>query len=230
MIISADKWRLKTPDEQVKEDNMKVLIADDHALFRDGLAMRLEEINPEIVIEQAATFSQAIKILDKETGMNLIIVDLDMPDMKWEDGIEQIRQKAEGIDIVVVSASEDIRNIRKVLSSGIKGYIPKRSEPKVMNNALKLILDGGTYIPPALIENSSEGLNGTGRRASGKMLTNRQSQVLDLIAQGKSNKQIAYEIGVSEATVKLHINALLRSLKVNNRTQAVVTAQKMGLI
>lgn len=209
---------------------MKVLIADDHALFRDGLAMRLEEINPDIILHQAANFSQALKILDKETDMDIVIVDLDMPDMKWEDGIEEIRKKAPNVNLIVISASEDIRNIRKVLSSGIKGYIPKRSDPKIMHNALKLILEGGTYIPPALIESSSDNLLGTNRRTNGKTLTNRQSQVLDLIAQGKSNKQIAYEMGVSEATVKLHINALLRSLKVNNRTQAVVTAQKMGLI
>ena len=209
---------------------MKVLIADDHALFRDGLAMRLEEIDPEIILHQAGTFSQALKILDKETDMDMVIADLDMPDMKWEEGMEELKKKSPNMNLVVISASEDIRNIRKVLSNGIKGYIPKRSDPKVMHNALKLILDGGTYIPPALIENGSENATGNGRRSNGKTLTNRQSQVLDLIAQGKSNKQIAYEMGVSEATVKLHINALLRSLKVNNRTQAVVTAQKMGLI
>lgn len=209
---------------------MKILIADDHALFRDGLAMHLEEINPDVVLLQASNFSQALKILDKEANIDMVIVDLDMPDMKWEDGIEELRKKSEKAALVVVSASEDIRNIRKILAAGIKGYIPKRSDSKIMHNALKLILDGGTYIPPALIESSSDGNYSTNHRSSGKTLTNRQSQVLDLIAQGKSNKQIAYEMGVSEATVKLHINALLRSLKVNNRTQAVVTAQKMGLI
>lgn len=209
---------------------MKILIADDHALFRDGLAMRLEEIDPDIVLHQAATFSQALKILDKETNIDMIIVDLDMPDMKWEDGIEELRKKSDNLNLVVVSASEDVRSIRKILASGIKGYIPKRSDPKIMHNALKLILEGGTYIPPALIESASENNMTGSHRSNGKTLTNRQSQVLDLIAQGKSNKQIAYEMGVSEATVKLHINALLRSLKVNNRTQAVVTAQKMGLI
>lgn len=208
---------------------MKILIADDHALFRDGLAMRLEEINPDIILHQAATFSQALKILDKETDINMVIADLDMPDMKWEDGIRELKSKSPNTSLVVISASEDIRNIRKILATGIKGYIPKRSDPKIMHNALKLILDGGTYIPPALIETSSEHAS-NGYKNGGKTLTNRQSQVLDLIAQGKSNKQIAYEMGVSEATVKLHINALLRSLKVNNRTQAVVTAQKLGII
>ena len=208
---------------------MKVLIADDHALFRDGLAMRLEEINQDIILHQAATFSQALKILDKELDVDMVIADLDMPDMKWEDGIAELKKKVPEASLIIISASEDIRNIRKILTAGIKGYIPKRSDPKIMYNALKLILEGGTYIPPAFIENSAENSSNMGRN-NGKTLTNRQSQVLDLIAQGKSNKQIAYEIGVSEATVKLHINALLRSLKVNNRTQAVVTAQKMGLI
>lgn len=209
---------------------MKILIADDHALFRDGLAMQLEEIDSDSILHQAPTFSQALKILDKEPGMDMIIVDLDMPDMKWEDGLKELKDKAAQANLVVISASEDVRNIRKVLEKGIKGYIPKRSDPKVMHNALKLVLEGGTYIPPALLETTSENTYLGNRRSNGKTLTNRQSQVLDLIAQGKSNKQIAYEMGVSEATVKLHINALLRSLKVNNRTQAVVTAQKMGLI
>ena len=124
-----------------------------------------------------------------------------------------------------------MRNIRKVLESGVCGYIPKRSDPKILNSALQLVLDGGTYIPPALIESGGTAqANGNGAKPKGKTLTNRQAQVLDLVAQGLSNKQIAYEMGVSEATVKLHINALLRSIGVTNRTQAVVTAQKMGLI
>lgn len=206
---------------------MKILIADDHALFRDELSSRLEKINPDVVLMQASSFSQALKILEKEVDLDMIIVDLDMPDMQWEEGIKILKQKSDEINIVVISASEDMRQIRKILQSGIKGYIPKRLESQTMHNALKLIVEGGIYIPPALVENNSEFSNNNRRS---KTLTNRQSQVLDLIAEGKSNKQIAYEMGVSEATVKLHINALLRSLKVNNRTQAVITAQKMGLI
>ncbi len=206
---------------------MKILIADDHALFRDELSSRLEKINPDVVLMQASSFSQALKILEKEVDLDMIIVDLDMPDMQWEEGIKILKQKSDEINIIVISASEDMRQIRKILQSGIKGYIPKRLESQTMHNALKLIVEGGIYIPPALVENNSEFSNNNRRS---KTLTNRQSQVLDLIAEGKSNKQIAYEMGVSEATVKLHINALLRSLKVNNRTQAVITAQKMGLI
>ena len=117
------------------------------------------------------------------------------------------------------------------MENGISGYIPKRSDPKIMTGALKLVLDGGTYLPPSVLDSGSSSGNQQGEnRSKGKTLTNRQSQVLELVAQGLSNKQIAYEMGVSEATVKLHINALLRSIGATNRTQAVIIAQKMGLI
>lgn len=208
---------------------MKVLIADDHALFRDGLSMHLEQIDPQAIIFQAGSFSSAMKIVDDEKKLDLIIVDLDMPDMHWEEGLAELKAKASGARFVVISATEDGKSIRKTLEKGISGYIPKRSDPKIMSGALKLILDGGTYLPPSILDvpSPSSALEGKGR---GKTLTNRQSQVLELVAQGMSNKQIAYEMGVSEATVKLHINALLRSIGATNRTQAVVTAQKMGLI
>ena len=208
---------------------MKILIADDHALFRDGLALRLEQIAPEATIIQASGFSQVLKIIRQDHDIEILILEVEMQDMPWLDSLKQIHETAPNIKIAVISAAEDSRTIRSILATGVKGYIPKRSEIKVVNNALKLILDGGTYIPPNLIDNAPVN-NLSGRSNGVKTLTNRQSQVLDLIAQGKSNKQIAYDMGVSESTVKLHINALLRSLHVNNRTQAVITAQKIGLI
>lgn len=214
---------------------MKVLIADDHALFRDGLSMLLEKIDQKSVIFQAANFSQAQKILNDEKKIDLVIMDLDMPDMNWEEGLQEIKNKADGARFVVVSASEDPRDIRRSLEQGVCGYIPKRSEPKILSSALQLVLDGGTYLPPSVLEpntaiSGSEKNSATASVSSGKTLTNRQNQVLGLVAQGLSNKQIAYEMGVSEATVKLHINALLRSVGATNRTQAVIMAQKMGLI
>lgn len=208
---------------------MKILIADDHALFRDGLALRLEEIAPEAIILQAASYSQVFKILNNESQIDVLILDVEMPDMPWLESLKQIHNISPKTKVIVVSASEDSRTIRTILATGVRGYIPKRSEIKVFNNALKLIIEGGSYVPPNLIDNAP--LNAlSGRNIGVKTLTTRQSQVLDLIAQGKSNKQIAYDMGVSESTVKLHINALLRSLHVSNRTQAVITAQKIGLI
>lgn len=208
---------------------MKILIADDHALFRDGLALRLEQIAPDAVILQASNYAQIFKIIKTDADISIIILDIEMQDMPWMDALQEMHKTLPKAAIVVVSASEDGRTIRSVMSTGVKGYIPKRSDVKVFDNALKLILDGGTYVPPVLISNPP--INNLSTKSTGlKTLTNRQSQVLDLIAQGKSNKQIAYDMGVSESTVKLHINALLRSLHVSNRTQAVVTAQKLGII
>ena len=208
---------------------MKILIADDHALFRDGLALRLEQIAPEAAILQASNYAQIFKIIKSDNNISAIVLDIEMQDMPWFDALQEIRRTLPDTALIVVSASEDSRTIRSVMSTGAKGYIPKRSDSKVFDNAFKLVFDGGTYVPPILINNPP--INNLSTKSTGlKTLTNRQSQVLDLIAQGKSNKQIAYDMGVSESTVKLHINALLRSLHVSNRTQAVVTAQKLGII
>lgn len=209
---------------------MKILIADEHPLYRDRLALDLEQQFPDTIIIQASNFSQAVKIIYEESGINFIILDLDMADVKWDEGVKLLHQKAPDIKIIAVSACEDIRKIRKILDLNIKGYIPKYADAKTIKEALNHILNGGTYLPSALNKNDNEITEIPHYKVKIKTLTHRQSQVLDLIAEGKSNKQIAYEIGVSEATVKLHINALLRSLNVNNRTQAVITAQKMGLI
>ena len=210
---------------------MKVLITDEQALFRDGLSLRLKQINPNILILQAASLAEMQRILSENTDTDIILLDIDLADLSAAEIIGKIKSLTPDTKIVAISASEEIRNIKKILSFGVKGYIPKRSDSNILSGALKLILDGGTYLPPVLLENNIN-TNDENKNIPflKKNLTNRQSQVLDLIAQGKSNKQIAYDMGVSEATVKLHINALLRSLKVNNRTQAVITAQKLGLI
>lgn len=206
---------------------MKVLIADDHALFRDALGKLIESLDTSATIIQAANFAQTLKILGNESAFDMVIIDPDMQDMtSWEQGLDEISQAAGDARLVVISAAENPRNIRSTLEKGASGYISKRAENKILTNALKLILEGGTYIPPVLLNKNA----GTLEKNNAKTLTNRQSQVLNLVAQGMSNKQIAYEMGVSEATVKLHINALLRSVGATNRTQAVVTAQKMGII
>lgn len=206
---------------------MKILIADDHALFRDALSKLIEELDSTAVVVQTSGYDQALRIIKNDTRFDMIIVDLEMHHISsWEQAINELKSVIGSAKLVIISASENPRNIRASLEKGISGYISKRSESKVIQNALKLILEGGTYIPPAALSKSTE----TGDINGSKNLTARQSQVLNLVAQGMSNKQIAYEIGVSEATVKLHINALLRSVGATNRTQAVITAQKMGII
>ena len=204
---------------------MKVLIADDHALFRDALGKLGESLDNTITIVQTSSFAQTLKILNQENDFDLIIADLEMNDVcSWEKGFDEIKKAAPTSKIVIISASENIRNIKNILEQGACGFISKRSENNIKTGALKLILDGGSYVPSNLLNRSNDNTE------KNKVLTHRQNQVLGLVAQGMSNKQIAYEIGVSEATVKLHINALLRSVGATNRTQAVITAQKMGII
>lgn len=210
---------------------MKVLITDEQSLFRDGLSLRLEQIDDSISILQSSNISDMQEVLSSTPDIDFLIIDIDMANQTAQETIEKIKKDKPNIKIIAISSSEEIRNIKKILSLGVKGYIPKKLDSNILSGALKLILDGGTYIPPVFLDNNLKNNNFLATSTPlQKNLTNRQSQVLDLIAQGKSNKQIAYDMGVSEATVKLHINALLRSLKVNNRTQAVITAQKMGLI
>lgn len=209
---------------------MRVLITDEQSLFRDGLSLHLKQINNDIAIIQSSNLSDMQKILSKDPSIDFLILDIDLANSEIAETLNKIKTSSPNTKIIAISTSEDTRNIKKILSFGVKGYIPKKLDSNILSGALKLILDGGTYIPSAMLDNTININTFDNMPGLKKNLTNRQSQVLDLIAQGKSNKQIAYDMGVSEATVKLHINALLRSLKVNNRTQAVITAQKMGLI
>lgn len=206
---------------------IKILIADDHALFRDGLVLSLEQLDSEVLILQSANYSQTLKIVQETPQIDMLLVDLDMPDKNWEEGLSELISSAPKTHVVVISATEDIRAIRKVMEKGIKGYITKSSDSKVILAALKLVLAGGTYLPPILLESIENKSIST--QPNGK-LTARQTEVLQYISQGLSNKQIAHEMGVSEATVKLHINAMLKALNATNRTQALVNAQNRGII
>lgn len=207
---------------------MKILIADDCPLFCDGLNLRLLEIFPNTITEQMSSFADTIKFLQKQRDVSLLILNAEMQDMPWHEALKEIRSLTKA-KILVISTFADARTLKMILAAGADGYLSKCAETEELTRALKLVANGETYMPQNL-ENVIP-INTLGSKNIGlKTLTNRQSQVLDLIAQGKSNKQIAYDMGVSESTVKLHINALLRTLHVSNRTQAVVTAQKMGII
>lgn len=204
---------------------MNVLIADEHALFRDALGKLVEQLDASSTIMQASNFAQALKILDTGNKFDLVIIDLDMRDMPREKGLAEVCGRCGNAKLVVMSADENVRDIRVSLTKGAKGFISKCADAKLLSGALKLVLDGGVYVPPIMLMSEQEISSN-----KNKLLTNRQSEVLNLVAQGLSNKQIAFQIGVSEATVKLHINALLRAVGANNRTQAVIIAQKMGLV
>ena len=205
---------------------MKILIADDHALYRDGFKFNLTNLFPDIHIEDASSIEQSMDILKKNPDTDLALIGLPLSAPAWEDYIGKMRRITPRTRVGIIAETGINYNLKKILNLGVCCYLPKNIEPKVLSSALHLVLNGGTYFPPTLLNKS---LNST-KLEDGKKLTHRQFEVLTYLAQGLSNKQIAYQLSVSEATVKLHINALLRTLKATNRTQAVIKAQKMGII
>lgn len=213
---------------------MHVIIAEDHILFREAIAKLIKEIEPQAHIEEVTRYEEVYALLRHQKRYDLIIVDLDLPDIEWEEGLFQIKAQSNEAKIIVITASEEVQSIKKAVAIGILGYIPKSMPPKVMLGAIKIVIEGGSYLPiTAINHQKKDSLNEEqkGNKSGSKSkLTMRQLEVLRLIAQGKSNKQIAYEMQVSEATVKLHINALLKNLQVHNRTQAVVEGQKQGIL
>ena len=205
---------------------MKILIIDDHSLYRDGLKFNLANIMPDIQIFDAENITQAVEKLKQNADINLVLANWDMPDIKWKDGIKKLKETSRNSQIGVIASSNENSDIKKILNMGLCCFLPKNIDSKVLNSALGLVLNGGTYFPPSILKQQSECMFSY----NGKHLTNRQLEVLKYLAQGLSNKQIAYKMNVSEATVKLHINALLRSVGATNRTQAVIKSQQMGII
>lgn len=205
---------------------MKFLLVDDHALFREGMKYMLNEMEKNALILEAATSRKAIEIAENTPDINLILMDLRMPDMDGVSAMKEILMTSPAALIVILTASERLSDMRMSLQGGAMGYIAKSVSPDIMTSALRLVLSGGLYIPPTLITETGQTCT---TENTGIALTPRQTEVLKLIVEGQSNKQIAYLLKLSEATVKAHISAIFRSLNVNNRTQAASIAKKLNL-
>ena len=229
--FSADALR------QPGKSSMKILIADDHELFRDGLRHVLEQLESDVQVVEASDYPQAIAAAEAEENIDVVLLDLAMPGMPWGEGLKALRERLPpAVPLVVLSASDDRRHVLQAVNLGAAGFIPKTSSSRVMLSALKLVLSGGVYLPPALLEQGGAGLNAGetlgipfGAENSASFLTPRQREVLALLGQGKSNKEIARVLQLAEGTVKLHVTAILKALNVNNRTRAVVAASQLGL-
>lgn len=212
---------------------MKILIADDHELFRDGLRHVLNQLEGELTIVEASDFSQALAMVEREADLDIVLLDLSMPGMTWNEGLQRLKDLLpDQVPIIILSASDDRRHVLQAVNMGAAGFIPKSSSSRVMLSALKLVLSGGVYLPPALLEQTAaqgEGLSPLASENAVSFLTPRQREVLALLGQGKSNKEIARVLQLAEGTVKLHVTAILKALNVNNRTRAVVAASQLGL-
>lgn len=207
---------------------MKILLADDHPLFREGIKPVLRKLDPRPQIVEARDYPSAFEATRRAGELDLALLDLCMPGMPELEGIVRYRATFPEIPLVVVSASEQPEGIYQMLAAGALGYICKSAPSGVILGALRLVLAGGVYLPPNLLESAeADGLSAP-RPGRGKALTQRQIQVLRLLADGMTNKQIATSLQVTEGTVKIHMAAIFRILKVGNRMEALLVAQKMG--
>ena len=201
----------------------KIVIADDHALVRGGLELVVKMAVPNTEIFQANSFDETINILNENFSIDLVLLDLMMPGM-WKDSIQSITNQFPDVPIVIVSVKEDFESIHNSISLGASGFIPKTSAPEVTISAIQLVLAGGVYIPPHVLKpqtDTTELNEKSNDYNSINRLSKRQKQVLDLISLGKSNQNIADDLGLTIPTIKMHVSAIFKKLNVKNRTEAV---------
>jgi DNA-binding NarL/FixJ family response regulator len=210
---------------------MKLVLADDHTLFRNGMALLLKGQCGECEILEGASLDEALAAAGAQAGIDLALLDFNMPGMNGVDGIRRFREEHPRLPVVILTGEDEPERIQAVLAAGASGFIPKSSTPSVMMSAIRLVLSGGTYIPPQMLAGAPHAHAGTISRDRGPIqLTERQFQVLRLMADGKSNKAICRELGIEEGTVKAHVASIFRALEVNNRVEATNTARAIGLI
>lgn len=208
----------------------RILIADDHPMVRDALrlatvySLQIEEIH------ESGTFDGTVEVLKAQGDLDLVLLDLNMPGMNGLSGLVTLRQQFPATPFVVVSAHDDRRLVLESVRSGAAGFIPKSTPRDLIAEALRRILAGEIYLPPAIEEEGTEEEDETAeiaRRVS--TLTPQQLRVLEMLGTGKLNKEIAFDLDITETTVKAHVSAILQKLKVYSRTQAVVVASRLHL-
>jgi two-component system, NarL family, nitrate/nitrite response regulator NarL len=212
---------------------MKLLIVDDHPVLRDGLAALLMQIGPDTTVLQARDANEGIALVDNHPDLDVVILDLAMPGMEGLQALSEFGRKRPDLPVIVLSSSEDPRDVRRALASGALGYVPKSASQHVLLSAIRLVLNGDLYVPPLILD---EKINATVPRttgtegASNRLLTARQIEILTLSSEGKPDKTIAATLALSEKTVKTHITAIFKALNVVNRTQAAAAGREQGII
>ncbi len=216
---------------------LKVLLVDDHALFRDGMHYVLQQLADEVDILDTGNFNEALQLAQAHTDIDLALLDLNMPDSQGIPSLQNFHQLFPDIPLVIVSGSDQRDDIEDVMTMGAMGFISKMSPSKVMLSALNIVLGGGVYVPPQLLQQTVAKMEmGQSRsdkrsqRASKYGLTPRQSQVLQLMGDGFSNKEISKQLNLAEGTVKIHIAAIYQALHVGSRVDAVTAARRFGFI
>ncbi|MEZ7205915.1 LuxR C-terminal-related transcriptional regulator [Pseudoalteromonas sp. DY56-GL79] len=206
------------------------LIADDHPLFREALKGALKAQFEGLKVFESENFDTTLSVLQQQEELDLLLLDLHMPGNGDLYGLIRIREDHPSLPVVVVSGSEDLSIISKVMGYGAMGFIPKAASVEQITEAIEQVLEGDTWLPEGMKDKVAE-LEGEDKELAQQVasLTPQQYKVLQYLHEGLLNKQIAYELNISEATVKAHITAIFRKLGVYNRTQAVLIASKLQL-
>ncbi|MCZ8316016.1 response regulator transcription factor [Phreatobacter sp.] len=206
----------------------RIVIADDHPLFRGALREAVSGLPHAMTIAEAGSFATMSEIVGADPDVDLVLLDLAMPGVKGFSGLMYLRAQHPGVPVVIVSATEDPDVIRRCFEFGASGFIRKTLGIDEMRQAIQVVLDGGSYVPPDIDLSQSRDSESAKLAARLASLTPQQVRVLMMLSEGLLNKQIAYELSVSEATVKAHVSAILTKLGVDSRTQAVIAASKIA--
>ena len=222
---------------------MKILVADDHELFLKGLELLLKTSYSDAEIILAHNYTEIFELINQHKNFDLILTDLAMPGDIWSNAIKRIHDQLSDVPIIILSAVFDREIVQKTIELGVSGYLSKTASHEDIIEALEVVLSGGAWLPQEFLQTQQldskteadkllqELMKDNGGNSKNSIhLTPRQKDVLEGVAAGKSNKIIAYELGMTEGTVKLHMTAILKLLGVYNRTAAVLEATKLGLI
>jgi DNA-binding NarL/FixJ family response regulator len=208
----------------------EIIVADDHPLFREALRHALGRAVPDATVVEADTVAALLDEAERHPEADLLLLDLNMPGANGFSALVQMRAHHPSLPVVIISANEDPGVIRRSIGHGAAGFVPKSSTVEEMVEALQAVLDGDVWIP-ASVDAESTTLEGPEADVASRLasLTPQQFRVLTMLSAGLLNKQIAYELGVSEATIKAHMTAIMQKLGATNRTQAVVLSQQLAL-
>ncbi|HET9817439.1 MAG TPA: response regulator transcription factor [Xanthobacteraceae bacterium] len=211
------------------DNSIRLIIADDHPLFRGALREAVSGLFEDADIAEAGSFEDLAKLLERGADVDLILLDLTMPGVRGFSGLMYLRAQYPSVPIIVVSANDDPGVIRRCMDFGASGFIPKTLGTEAMRGAITRVFEGGVWTPPEIELGAGADADTADLLTRLTSLTPQQVRVLMMLSEGLLNKQIAYELGVSEATVKAHVSAILQKLGVDSRTQAVIAASKIEL-
>jgi len=213
---------------------LKLLVIEDHALVREGLVQTLHQLDSKVVVAETADCESGCSILAQAADFDLVLLDLALPGIDGLTCLHLLRQRHPALPVVIVSAYDDAHTVNRALKGGAAGFVPKAYSGETLLDALRQVLDGVIFVPEPTLPNQ-HGLGiaappaGKGVSPGEIGLTERQTDVLTLMVKGRSNREIAELLGLSEGTVKIHVTAVFKALGVSSRTQALVAVTRQGI-